>query len=190
MSKLAGAVPAIRLSTVLAACGPSCEADAQHMRSGWPDGAAQSPAATMRRSSTLVSVSSVSSRPIASVRSPLAAARSGTPKPAVQTVIALGRTAPSSKTTASGRTSVTTSASSTATRSLASTLATDRRPGTDSVGPNRPPQTRVTLRPCSASSVAASIPVSPAPTTVTGASGCTSSRAARRRCACSSSAMG
>ncbi len=48
----------------------------------------------------------MSSLPIPSVRSPLAAARSGTPKPAVQTVTALGRTAPSAKTTASGRTSV------------------------------------------------------------------------------------
>ena len=43
----------------------------------------------------LVSVSSVSSRPSASVRSPLLAASSGTPKPAVQIVRALGRTAPS-----------------------------------------------------------------------------------------------
>ena len=62
----------MRLSTVLAACAPSCPAAWQLIRSGWPDGDAQSPAATMRASSTLVSVSSVSSRPMASVRSPLA----------------------------------------------------------------------------------------------------------------------
>ena len=86
----AGSVPAMRLSTVLAACAPSGTADWQLIRSGWPDGAAASPAATMRSSSTLVSVSSVSSRPSASVRSPLVAASSGTPKPAVQMVTALG----------------------------------------------------------------------------------------------------
>ena len=33
-ANFAGVVPAIRLSTVLAACGPSCEADAQHIRNG------------------------------------------------------------------------------------------------------------------------------------------------------------
>ena len=122
-------VPAMRLSTVLAAWGPSGMADWQLIRSGRSDGAAQSPAATMRGSSTLVSVSSVSKPAHRVGAQPTGAARSGTPKPAVQTVIALGRTAPSPKTTASGRTSVTTSVSSTATRSLASTLATDRRPG-------------------------------------------------------------
>ena len=102
----AGAVPAMRLSTVLAAWAPSGIAAWQLIRNGWSDGAAASPAATMRGSSTLVSVSSVSSRPSVSVRSPLRAARSGTPKPAVHTVTALGSTAPSSSTTASGRTSL------------------------------------------------------------------------------------
>ena len=53
----------MRLSTVLAACAPSGSAAWQLIRSGWPDGAAASPAATMRGSSTLVSVSSVSRRP-------------------------------------------------------------------------------------------------------------------------------
>ena len=43
----AGWVPAIRLSTVLAACAPSGIAAWQLIRSGWPDGAAASPAATM-----------------------------------------------------------------------------------------------------------------------------------------------
>ena len=51
----------------------------------------------MRSSSTLVSVSSVSSRPSASVCRPLRAARSGTPNPAVQMVTRAGRTAPSAK---------------------------------------------------------------------------------------------
>ncbi|MFI6801878.1 hypothetical protein [Streptosporangium canum] len=94
-----GSVPAMRLSTVLAACAPSGAAAWQLLRSGRPDGAAASPAATMRSSSTLVSVSSASSRPSASVRSPLADANSGTPKPAVQMVSALARTPPSAKTT-------------------------------------------------------------------------------------------
>ena len=49
-------------------------------------------------------------------------------------------------------------------------------PRSDSDGASSPPQTNVTLRPCSASSEAVSMPVSPAPTTVTGASGCSSSR--------------
>ena len=59
-----------------------------------PDGDAESPAATMRGSSMLVSVSSVSNRPSASVVRPLAAARPGTPKPAVHTVTALGQRPP------------------------------------------------------------------------------------------------
>jgi len=67
----------MRLSTVLAAWAPSGPAAWQLIRSGWPDGAAASPAAMMRSLSTLVSVSSVSSRPSASVRGPLRAARSG-----------------------------------------------------------------------------------------------------------------
>ena len=68
----AAGVPAMRLSTVLAACAPSGMAAWQLIRSGWPDGAAASPAATMRGLSTQVSVSSVSSRPRASVRQPAA----------------------------------------------------------------------------------------------------------------------
>ena len=47
-SMTAGAVPATRLSTVLAACAPSGEADWQLIRSGTPDGEEQSPAATTR----------------------------------------------------------------------------------------------------------------------------------------------
>src|SRR5271170_3600647 len=70
----AGGVPAMRLSTVLAAWAPSGIAAWQLIRNGWPDGAAASPAATMRGSSMLVSVSSVSSRPSSSVQSPLRAA--------------------------------------------------------------------------------------------------------------------
>ena len=60
-----------------AAWAPNGSAAWQLIRSGRPDGAAASPAATMRGSSTLVSVSSVSNRPSASVVRPLAAARSG-----------------------------------------------------------------------------------------------------------------
>ena len=125
----------------------------------------------MRGSSTLVSVSSVSSRPSASVRSPLAAASSGTPNPAVQMVTRLGSAEPSASTTEFGRTSATAAVSRTVTPCRFSHLAIDRLPGSDSDGASRPPQTRVTARPCSASSAAVSIPVSPAPTTVTAASG-------------------
>ena len=49
------------------------------------------------------------------------------------------------------------------------------RPGSLRYGPSRPPHTSVTTRPCSASSAAVSMPVGPAPTTVTGASGMQSS---------------
>ena len=94
----AGSVPAMRLSTVLAACAPSGIAAWQLIRSGESDGADASPAATMYGLSTLVSVSSVSSRPIASVARPLRAARSGTPNPAVQIVTALGSSRPSAST--------------------------------------------------------------------------------------------
>jgi|GEM_PF-5568980 len=62
-STIAGGVPAMRLSTVFAACAASGSAAWQLIRSGRPDGAAASPAATMRGSSTLASASSVSSRP-------------------------------------------------------------------------------------------------------------------------------
>ncbi len=48
----------------------------------------------------------------------------------------------------------------------------------------------VTGRPCSASSDAVSMPVNPAPTTVTGALGCSSSNTARSRSAYSNSAIG
>ena len=61
----------------------------------------------------------------------------------------------------------------------------DRLPGSDSVGTSFPPHTNVTLWPCSASSAAVSVPVSPAPTTLIGASGCSSSIALRSRCASS-----
>ena len=189
-STTAGGVPAIRLSTVFAACAPSGSAAWQLIRSGWPDGAAASPAATMRGSSTLVSVSSVSSRPSASVCSPLRAASSGTPKPAVHTVSALGSTSPPVSTTASGRTSPTVAFSRMSTPRRRNHLATERRPGRLSDGPSVAPQTRRTWRPCSASSDAVSMPVSPAPTTVTGALGCSSSSASRSRSACSNSAIG
>jgi hypothetical protein len=68
---VAGCLPAIRLSTVVAACAPIGPTAWQLIRSGCPDGAAASPAATTRSSSMLVNVSSVSSRPSVSVRSPL-----------------------------------------------------------------------------------------------------------------------
>ena len=67
----AGCLSAIRLSTVSAACAADPSADWQPIRNGRSDGAAESPAATMRTSSTLVNVSSVSKRPKASVLSPL-----------------------------------------------------------------------------------------------------------------------
>ena len=189
-SNLAGAVPAIRLSTVLAACGASCDADAQHMRSGCPDGAAQSPAAMTRRSSTLVSVSSVSSRPSSSVCSPLAAARSGTPKPAVQIVTALGRTAPSAKTTASGRTSVTTSVSSTATPQPGQHLGD--RP-TARLGQRRPQLTAADQRDFAALLGELGGRLDPGQPGADDGHRCVRVQvveAARRRCACSSSAMG
>lgn len=97
----------------------------------------------------LVSVSSVSRRPMASVRSPPVAARSGTPKPAVQMVSALGRTAPPAKTTAEDHGVGADLGHHIGLRRRdpqlgAITLATDRRPGADSDGPSRPPQTNVT----------------------------------------------
>lgn len=120
----------------------------------------------MRSSSMLVSVSSVSNRPIGSVRSPLAAASSGTPKPAVQIVSALGSTPPSARTTASCRTPLTDAASSTATPCRDSHVAMYRRPGALNVGARARPHTSVTLRPCPASSAAVSMPVKPPPATV------------------------
>ena len=51
--------------------------------------------------------------------------------------------------------------SSTVDASRASHLATDRRPGSLRDGPSTPPQTSVTVRPCSASSAAVSMPVRP-----------------------------
>ncbi len=85
----------------------------------------------------LVSVSSVSSRPIASVRSPDRDARSGTPNPAVQIVTKLGSRLPSESVTASAATAVTTDPgpSTISTPSLRSRLATDRRPGVLRYGP-------------------------------------------------------
>ncbi len=186
----AGSVPAMRASTVLAACTPSGPAAWQLIRSGRPDGAAASPAATMCGSSMPVRVSSVSSRPRASVLKPLRAAKSGTPKPAVHTVTALRSSEPSMSRTAPGATASTTAVSRTSTPSLRSHLATERRPAALNDGPSTPPQTNVTRRPCSASSEAVSMPVNPAPTTTTGASGCSSPSACCSRSACSNSAMG
>ncbi len=127
--KFFGCLPAIRLSTVSPACGPNCIADWQLIRTGRSDGDTESPVAMMRASSTLVSVSSVSSRPMASVLSPLRAARSGTPNPAVQMVTSLGNSRPSASWTASVVTPVTVAPapSSTVTPSLANRLATARR---------------------------------------------------------------
>ena len=56
-----------------------------------------------------------------------------------------------------------------------------RRPRGCRYGPSTPPQTRVTARPGSASSAAVSMPVGPAPTTVTGAVAGAASRTARSR---------
>ena len=128
-----GRSPAIRASTVLAAWAPSGIAAWQLIRSGSPDGAAASPAATMRSSSTLVSVSSVSSLPTASVRSPDRAARSGTPNPAVQIVTKLGSRLPSCRVTASAATAVTVAPgpSTISTPSLRNRRATERRPPVD-----------------------------------------------------------
>ena len=167
-----GSVPAMRLSTVLAACAPSGIAAWQLIRSGRFDGAAASPAATMRVSSTLVRVSSVRRRPAPSVLSPLLAARSGTPKPAVQIVTALAIVRPSARITESGRTSVAVEPgpSMMVTPSRFSLLAAARRPRAWRYGPRTPPQTRVTRRPSSANSAATSSPVGPAPITVIGAS--------------------
>ncbi len=174
----AAGVPAMRLSTVFAACAPSGSAAWQLIRSGWPDGAAASPAATMRGSSTLVSVSSVSSRPSVSVCSPLRAASSGTPKPAVHTVTRAGqhRAVSPAPPRRDGP------------RRPSRSPARRRRGGAATWPPNGGRARSVTApafrrrpgctgRPCSASSEAVSMPVSPAPTTVTGAAGCSSSRA-------------
>ena len=101
----AGSVPAMRLSTVLAACAPS-----------WPGRLAAHPqrlAGRRRRVSGrhdawVVHAGQffVGEQPAQRVGArPLRAASSGTPKPAVHTVSALGRCAPSESTTASGRTS-------------------------------------------------------------------------------------
>ena len=133
----------MRASTVCAAWAPSGSAAWQLIRSGRPDGAAASPAATMRGSSTLVSVSSVSSRPSASVVRPLAAARSGTPKPAVHTVTALGSVRPSAAPRASARhRGDLARPSMTVTPSLASRLATERRPGRPVTGASTSPHQR------------------------------------------------
>ena len=188
----AGCSPAIRLSTVSAACAPSGTAAWQLIRNGRSDGAAESPAATMRTSSTLVNVSSVSRRPRASVLSPLRSARSGTPNPAVQMVTVLGSSRPSLSRTASRVTAVTVASgpSSTVTPSWASRLATERRPRGCRYGPSTSPQTRVTVRPSSASSAAVSMPVGPAPTTVTAAVAGAASTTDRSRCASSRLAIG
>lgn len=105
--RLSDCVPASRLSTVSAARAPCTIATWRLIRSGWSDGAAESPAATMRGSSTLVSVSSVSRRPRASVLSLLRAARCGTPNPVVQMVTWLGSSRPCASRTASRVTAVT-----------------------------------------------------------------------------------
>ena len=188
----AGSVPAMRLSTVLAACAPSGMAAWQLIRNGVSDGAAASPAATMYGLSTLVSVSSVSRRPIASVASPLRVARSGTPNPAVQIVSALASWRPSASCTARRRTSVTFAPgpSMTVTPSLRMRLATALRAGLLRYGPSTPPHTNVTAYPSSPSSAAVSIPVGPAPTTVTGASDGSAATAARRGSAYSNSETG
>ena len=123
-----GACPSIFRSTVSAACAPSGPAAWQLIRNGRPDGAAESPAATIRSSSTLVSVSSVSSRPSGSVARPLRAASWGTANPAVHTVTALGRSRPSSRVTEPGATEVTVAVSSTFPPSAARLAATTRRP--------------------------------------------------------------
>ena len=115
-------MPAMRASTVCAAWAPIGIAAWQLIRSGSPDGDAESPAATMRGSSMLVSVSSVSNRPSASVVRPLAAARPGTPNPAVHTVTALGSVRPSASTTRSAVTAATFAASTTVTPSRGQTL--------------------------------------------------------------------
>ena len=59
----------------------------------------------------------------------------------------------------------------TVTPSLLMCLATERRARALKYGPSTPPHTNVTAWPSSASSVAVSIPVGPAPTTTTGRSG-------------------
>ncbi len=188
----AGAVPAMRLSTVLAAWAPSGPAAWQLIRSGWPDGAAQSPAATMRG---VVDAGQrlVGEQPAQRVGAQSAGRGQLRHAEARRPDGHRARSAPRRRrtTTASGATSVTTSASSTVTPCLAQPLG-DRigGPARDSDGASCPPHTSVTLRPCSASSAAVSMPVSPAPTTVTGASGCSSSSLARSRCAYSNSAMG
>ncbi len=125
----------------------------------------------MRSSSTLVRVSSVSRRPAESVVSPLCAASSGTPNPAVQTVTSLGSSRPSARRTASRVTDVTLEPgpSRTVTPSAANRLTAVRRARGWRYGPSTPPQARVTRRPCWASSAAVSMPVGPPPTTVTGA---------------------
>ncbi|MBE1604489.1 hypothetical protein HEB94_001337 [Actinopolymorpha pittospori] len=188
----AGCSPAIRCSTVSAACAPSGPAAWQLIRNGRSDGAAESPAATTRTSSTLVNVSSVRRRPRASVLSPLRSARSGTPNPAVQMVTVLGSSRPSRSRTASAVTAVTVEPgpSTTVTPSVASRWATKRRGRGCRYGPSTPPQTRVTARPSSASSAAVSIPVGPAPTTVTTAVAGAASRTGRNRCASSRLAIG
>ena len=132
---------------MLAAWAPNGMAAWQLIRSGSPDGAAASPAATIRSSSMLVSVSSVSRRPIASVRRPLRAARSGTPNPAVHTVTALGNRRPSASVTASAVTAATGAPSTISTPSLRSRRVTERRPGPLRSGPRVLPHTRVTARP-------------------------------------------
>ncbi len=175
-----------------AARAPIGIADWQLIRSGSPDGAAESPAATIRASSTLVSVSSVSSRPSASVVRPLRAASCGTPNPALHTVTPPGRVRPSASRTESRATSVTRVPGpwSTVTPSCASRPATARRPRRCRYGPSTPSHTRVTARPASASSAAVSMPVGPAPTTVTAAAAGAASTAGRSRRASSSVAIG
>jgi hypothetical protein len=188
-----GCSSAIRLSTVSAACArPVGPAAWQLIRSGRSDGAAESTAATMRASSTLVNVSSVRMRPTASVLSPPFVARSGTPKPAVQMVTMLGSEWPSRSVTASRVTRVTFASgpSSTVTPSLASPLAIERRTRGCKFGPSTSPQTRVTVRPSSVSSAAVSIPVAPAPTTVTAVVAGAASMTGRSRPESSRVAMG
>ena len=146
----------------------------------------------MRTSSTLVNVSSVTRRPTASVVRPLQAARSGTPKPAVQIVTALGSVRPPLSWTASPVTAVTVAPTpcKTVTPSAAIRRATARRPRGCRYGPSTSPHTRVTARPASASSAAVSMPVGPAPTTVTGAVSGVAPSTGRSRCASSREAIG
>ena len=150
----------MRLSTVLAACAPSGSAAWQLIRSGRSDGEAASPAATMRGSSTLVRVSSVSSRPSASVRQAAGGGKSRHAETRRPDRDGARRARVRRRsTTESGRTSVAwTWAVQDGDAELGQPLGDRRRPGAGGTGRARPPQTSVTRRPASANSVAASTP--------------------------------